>query len=110
MEREQIQLESNDTDILLKSIGSDDSHTAPLPKSTDDVRQGWPALPRRVEKSFHKRLTDLAVDLVLFSCSVVFFAFALAVIKYDQAPVDSDDTPAQTLLSAAKYVSCIQKM
>jgi hypothetical protein len=107
MERDHVQLESNDTDILLKSIGSDDIHTTPLPKSTDDARQGWPALPRRVETSFDKRLTDLAVDLVLFSCSVAFFAFALAVIIYDEAPVDSDDTPAQTLLSAAKYVSCV---
>jgi hypothetical protein len=110
MNRDNFQLESNDTDILLKSIGSDDVHTAPLPKSTDEVRQGWPALPRRVETPFYKRLTDLAVDLVLFSCSVAFFAFALAVIKYDKAPVDSDDVPAQTLLSAAKYVSCIWAM
>ena len=48
MEREYIQLESGDTDILLKSI-SDDVQTAPLPKSTNAVSRGWPTLPRRVE-------------------------------------------------------------
>ena len=110
MERDHVQLEFNDTDILLKSIRSDDIHTTPLPKSTDDVRQGWPALPRRVETSFYKRLTDIAVDLVLFACSVAFLAFALAVIKYDKTPIDSDNRPAQTLLSAAKYVSCVRNM
>ena len=104
MEREYIQLESGDTDILLKSI-SDDVQTAPLPKSTNAVSRGWPTLPRRVETSFYTRLTDFAVDLGLLTCSVAFFAFALTVMKYDQAPVHSDDVPAETLLSAAKYVS-----
>ena len=109
MEREHMQPGSDDTDILLGSIAPDNINTAPLPKPTNDAPRGWPMLPRRVKTSLHTRLTEFVVDMVLLACSVAFLAFAMTVIKYDQAPVHSHSTLAQTLESAAKYVGYMRE-
>ena len=84
------------------------SNATPLLDKVEDVRlvpRGWPGTPRAIHQSIYATLWSIATDLILFACSVAFFAFALIVNFYDGASTQDHPRAKERLLSASKYVS-----
>jgi hypothetical protein len=65
---------------------------------------GWPTTPRAVRTSLLTIVTNAVVDVLLFTLSVAFLAFALTVNRFDQAPTEEHPRATEMLLEAIKYV------
>jgi hypothetical protein len=76
-----------------------------LEKATHPPPWGWPSSPRRIKTSIRIGFWNAIVDILLFTCSVAYLAFALTVNSYNQAPTADNPRATDALTSATKWVS-----
>jgi hypothetical protein len=91
--------------IQLQDRADHDTQAGPLLTEHAQRPNGWPASPKVVKPTIISVVSDLTVDLVLLSFSLLFLAFALTVRHYDQASISSNPRVFDLLSQATRYVS-----
>jgi hypothetical protein len=100
-----ISRKSNVSPIQLQDHAYHDTQAGPLLAEHTQRPDGWPSSPRLVKPTIISVVSDLAVDLILLSFSLLFLAFALTVQHYDQASISSNPRVFDLLTQATRYVS-----
>jgi hypothetical protein len=96
---------SNYSPIELQDRADHDTQAGPFLTEHAQRPDGWPGSPKVVKPTIITIISDLAVDLILLSFSLLFLAFALTVRHYDQAPISSNPHAFDLLSQATRYVS-----
>ena len=102
-----IQETGNNHDALIATPPTSPTRLNPKPDGQSDAPKGWPDKPNPIKHSIPILIWTAILDLLLFSCSVAFFAFALVVQNYEQASTADNPRATRMLINATRYVSSI---